>query len=127
MVVSKWRESLFLTIHELATSRYFLKFTDCLEHGSTVVHGQWRVRLHFRQPITKQNMKHMKFQLAQQREGREVPNEPQADLSQDQKVITMMDAYYSRATDNRVVITTLPQALNSQNLVQIVPFEPSRK
>ncbi len=39
-------------------------------------------------------MKHMKFQLTQQREGREVPNEPQADLSQDQKVITMMDAYY---------------------------------
>lgn len=72
-------------------------------------------------------MKHMKFQLAQQQEGREVPNEPQADLSQDQKVITMMDAYYSRATDNRVVITTLPQPLNSQNLVQIVPFEPSRK
>lgn len=72
-------------------------------------------------------MKQMKFQLAQQREGREVPNEPQADLSQDQKVITMMNAYYSRAADNRVVITTLPQALNSQNLVQIVPFKPSRK
>ncbi|TLF39862.1 hypothetical protein FEI14_11980 [Lacticaseibacillus zeae] len=68
-------------------------------------------------------MKHMRFQIEQQREGRKVANESVVSLSRNNKVLTMTDSYYSQAKFNRVVMVTLPHALHSQNQVQLVPFK----
>lgn len=88
-----------------------------------VVHGKWRVQLHFDQPLAKQSIKHMRFQIEQQRQGRKVANESVVSLSRNNKVLTMTDSYYSQAKFNRVIMVTLPQALHSQNRVQLVPFK----
>lgn len=88
-----------------------------------VTNGRWRVRLVFKRAITKQNLKHIRIQIAQHREGSEVANEQIAVMSRDKKVLTLTDAYYSQAQYNRVVMTTLPRVAHSQNLVQIVTFK----
>lgn len=40
-----------------------------------VTNGRWRVRLVFKRAITKQNLKHIRIQIAQHREGSEVAKE----------------------------------------------------
>lgn len=81
-----------------------------------VTNGRWRVRLVFKRAITKQNLKHIRIQIAQHREGSEVANEQLAVMSRDKKVLTLTDTYYSQAKYNRVVMTTLPRVARSQNL-----------
>ncbi|QUH16992.1 hypothetical protein [Lacticaseibacillus rhamnosus] len=88
-----------------------------------VTNGRWRVRLVFKRAITKQNLQHIRIQIAQHREGSEVANEQLAVMSRDKKVLTLTDTYYSQAKYNRVVMTTLPRVARSQNLVQIVTFK----
>lgn len=88
-----------------------------------VTNGRWRVRLVFKRAITKQNLQHIRIQIAQHREGSEVANEQLPVMSRDKKVLTLTDTYYSPAKYNRVVMTTLPRVARSQNLVQIVTFK----
>ena len=65
-----------------------------------VTNGRWRVRLVFKRAITKQNLKHIRIQIAQHREGSEVANEQLAVMSRDKKVLTLTDTYYSQAKYN---------------------------
>ena len=58
-----------------------------------VTNGRWRVRLVFKRAITKQNLKHIRIQIAQHREGSEVANEQLAVMSRDKKVLTLTDTY----------------------------------
>ena len=88
-----------------------------------VTNGRWRVRLILKRAITKQNLQHIRIQIAQHREGSEVANEQLPVMSRDKKVLTLTDPYYSQAKYNRVVMTTLPRVARSQNLVQIVTFK----